>query len=71
MPIHDGRNLQSSKKSSFSLIKYIIRNKKIILKILIICLVLLLLIFPQESGQLIGGWIRDFFVTMFFTILNG
>lgn len=71
MPIHDGRNVNLHKKKSFNPLLFYKNNKKIITKSLIIGLVLLLLLFPQESGYIIGTWIKDFFITMLSVITNG
>jgi hypothetical protein len=70
MPIHDGRKLNNPKKYRFNLGLYIHRNKKIIKNILIVLIILLLLLFPATIGEMKGEWIRNFFVTMFNTILN-
>lgn len=71
MPIHDGRKLNDPKRKRFNPYLFFLNNKKIITKYLIICIVLLILLFPQESGQIIGNWLRDFFITMLSVIING
>lgn len=39
-------------------------------KIIIITLLLIILFFPRQSGEIIGGWINDFFITIIDNIIK-
>lgn len=51
--------------------KYIINKYKIILKYLLIGLIsIAVFIFPIQTGEIIGTWINDFFVTIYKNIIK-
>ena len=46
------------------------RYKKIGIKLLIVLAIGTILIFPVQSGTIIGTWINDFFVTIYKNIIK-
>ena len=51
-------------KSNFSLINWIIKNKKTIIIIILILLVLNILFNPVKTATVVSNWINDFIGTL-------
>jgi hypothetical protein len=65
--MHDIRKPNHRKKRSYSIFLKKIKIKHII----ILAIILILLIFPEQIGTFIGNWISDLFGTIIDIINNG